>query len=165
MVLAIDTETTGLFIHKGCRAFTISAACDEHNSYLWKFRVNPKTRDVIYDKDTLEDFYDTVTKHEQLIFHNANFDLQALQALGLPYDSLFRDHDVHDTMVLSHAYKSKGPHGLKQLGVTLIGMPEDDEKRLSKITQAAARKAAAEKKKAAQAKAKPENKPPTPKQQ
>lgn len=139
-MLAIDTETTGLFIHKGCRAFTISAACHNHNTYLWKFPVDPFTREVTYTPDILQDFQDTLDSHEEIIFHNANYDIQALVAAGVT--GIF-DHDIHDTMVMSHAYKSDSHHGLKQLGVSLLSFPEDDEKRLSVITQAAARKAKA----------------------
>jgi len=140
-MLAIDTETTGLFIHKGCRAFCISAACDQDNTYLWKFKVDPFTREVYYDPDRLQDFQDTLSKHEDLIFHNANFDIQALDALGVSIDHLFNNHSIHDTMVMSHAYKSNGTHGLKELGVTLLSYPEDDEKRLVDITIAARKEA------------------------
>lgn len=139
-MLAIDTETTGLAISKGCRAFTISAACHEHKTYLWKFRVDPKTRKVIYQDAILQDFKDTIAKHEELVFHSANFDIQVLDAIGIP--SLFDDHDIHDTMVMSHAYKADNKHGLKELGVTILSFPEDDEKQLSDIAQAAHKEAA-----------------------
>lgn len=136
MTIAIDTETTGLFIHKGCRPFVISAACDNNKSYIWEFKVNPYTREVIYDEG-LENFKDTISKHEQLIFHNANFDIQALVAIGLNLEDLFSDHDIHDTMVMSHAYRSHGPHGLKELGISVLEFPADDEKRLGDITKKA----------------------------
>lgn len=139
-MLAIDSETTGLAISKGCRAFTISAACHEHKTYLWKFKVDPFTRNVIYKDDILQDFKDTIAKHEELIFHNANFDIQALDALGVT--NLFDNHDIHDTMVMSHAYKADNRHGLKELGVTIISFPEDDEKQLVDISKAAQKEAA-----------------------
>jgi len=136
-MIAIDTETTGLFIHKGCRAFTISAACDKNKSYIWTFPVNPATREVVYTPKTLDNFKSVIAKHKELIFHNANFDLQALVAVGIPLSYFFDNHDIHDSMVMSHAHYSPGPHGLKALGVTLLSFPEDDEKRLSDITQEA----------------------------
>lgn len=140
-MLAIDTETTGLFIHKGCRAFTITAVCDENKSYLWKFKVDPFTRGVKYKKSLLNDFFHTVEKHDQLIFHNANFDLQVLHALGMDIENIFQNHTVDDTQVMSHALYSKGPHGLKELGVMLLEFPADDEKRLGDITRQAITKA------------------------
>ena len=140
-MIAVDTECTGLFIHKGCRAFTISAACDNNKSYLWNFPVDPETRQVTYTDKTLQNFKDTIAPHKDIIFHNANFDLQALVAAGIPLEYFFENHDIHDTMVMSHAYHSPGPHGLKQLGVTLLSFPEDDEHRLSDITKLAAKEA------------------------
>ena len=140
-MLAIDTETTGLFIHKGCRAFTITASSDDCDQFTWKFKVDPFTRKVLYKQDILEDFFETVAKHKELIFHHANFDLQALTALGLDHEVLFKNHTIHDTMVMSHAYNSRQTHGLKALGVTVLDYPEDDEKLLSSITKEAARKA------------------------
>lgn len=136
-MIAVDTECTGLFIHKGCRAFTISAACDKNKSYLWNFPVDPETRQVTYTPKVLQNFKDTIAPHKDIIFHNANFDIQALVAAGIPFDYLFENHDIHDTMVMSHAYHSPGPHGLKPLGVTLLSFPEDDEHRLSDITKEA----------------------------
>lgn len=138
-IIAVDTETTGLFIHKGCRPFTISAACSEGKKYLWKFRVDPKTRKVIYKDDILDDFFSFLSEHETIVFHNGNFDIQALQTIGLDMDQMFRNHQVEDTMFMSHAYNSRQSHGLKQLGVTLLDFPEDDEKRLARITQASQR--------------------------
>lgn len=140
-MLAIDTETTGLFPHKGCQAFTISGACHNNKTYLWKFRVNPKTRQVIYDVATLQHFKDTLSQHEELIFHHANYDIQVLVNCDISVEYLFDNHDIHDTIVMSHVYNNLGMHGLKYLGVTLLGFPEDDEVRLSKITQSARMKA------------------------
>lgn len=83
MVLAIDCEATGLFPHKGCRAFMITACCSDFKTYLWRFQVNPLTREVIYDQDLLTDFWDTVDQHEELVFHHANYDLQLLDKLPM----------------------------------------------------------------------------------
>jgi DNA polymerase I-like protein with 3'-5' exonuclease and polymerase domains len=139
MTIAVDTETTGLFIHKGCRPFVISAADDTHKTYIWEFQVNPLTREVIYD-DKLEHFRDTVAKHEQVVFHNANFDIQALVAIGTDLERFLANHEIHDTMVMSHSYRSSGPHGLKELAVSILDFPADDEKRLGDITKSARNK-------------------------
>jgi DNA polymerase I-like protein with 3'-5' exonuclease and polymerase domains len=136
MTIAIDTETTGLFIHKGCRPFIISAADDSNKTYIWEFSVNPYTREVIYD-EKLEHFRDILAKHEQVVFHNANFDIQALVAIGLDFERFIANHEIHDTMVMSHSYRSSGPHGLKELAISILDFPADDEKRLGDITKAA----------------------------
>jgi hypothetical protein len=112
VVLAIDCEATGLFPHKGCRAFMITACCSDFKTYLWRFKVNPLTREVIYDKDLIADFWDTVDNHEELVFHHANYDLQLLDKLGRSIDDIFKGKRIHDTMLASHARYSPGPHGL-----------------------------------------------------
>lgn len=140
-VIAIDTEATGLFIHKGCRAFTISACNNLGKIMLWKFKVNPFTRDVKYEKRKIQDFIRTVAAHRTVVFHNANFDLQALAACGVPWQWLFEHFDVHDTMVMSHAYRSSNKHGLKENAILLLDYPDDDETLLTEITHAARRQA------------------------
>lgn len=141
-MLAIDTETTGLFPHKGCRAFIITA-CSESSKYIWKFPVNPFTREVTYNQETLDDFLDVVHQHEELIFHNGNFDIQVLDAIPstLSIEYIFQKFDVHDTMVMAHVQRSDRKLGLKHLGVVVLGYPADDETALTSATQSARTKA------------------------
>lgn len=142
--LAIDTETNGIFAHKGCRPFTISACDSEGITSLWKFRVDPFTRRVIYDTDIaqakIEDFRETIERYDSLIFHNANFDLQMLGVIpGIDISNWFEKFIIHDTIVMSHAVKSSRIHRLKELGVEILGYPDTDEKTLAKVTQKAIR--------------------------
>lgn len=137
MVLAIDCETTGLFPHKGCRAFMITACCSDFKTYLWRFKVNPLTREVIYDKDLIADFWHTVDQHEELVFHHSNYDLQFIDKLGRSIDDIFKGKRIHDTMLASHARHSPGPHGLKELAVSLLQFPIDDEAALNDATKEA----------------------------
>jgi DNA polymerase I-like protein with 3'-5' exonuclease and polymerase domains len=175
MQIAIDTEGTGLFISKGCRPFTISS-CDENSEQcLWKFRVDPFTRKVIYSESKLIDFLTTLERYDEIIFHNANYDIQAIEAAIEPilqkywvewfgavpnelkptrygrttvpsrttYTKywLFNNFTIHDTMVMSHAYKSSNKHGLKDLSILLLEYPDDDEEFLTKTTHEARRAA------------------------
>lgn len=82
--LAIDTEGTGLFINKGCRAFTISSCNADSEQCLWKFRVDPFERTVHYPEDTVIDFIETIEPYDELIFHHANYDIQALEPILEP---------------------------------------------------------------------------------
>src|SRR5574343_728148 len=135
--IATDTEANGLFIHKGCQGFTVTACDDDARIYLWKFPLNPRTRRVTYDKRKIEDIKKTFLKHKQIVFHHANYDLQVFEAMGIPADWFFDNFDVHDTIVMSHALKSDDPHGLKELCVMYADYPDDDERELTKATQAA----------------------------
>jgi DNA polymerase I-like protein with 3'-5' exonuclease and polymerase domains len=138
-ILSLDTETTGLFIHKGCRAFTVSACSSDNKIYLWHFPVDPFTREVQYTPSVVKDLLRVIRSHETLVFHHANFDLQVLSKIdpALHWSQLYVNHDIHDTMVMSHAYRSSDRHGLKENAVLYLGYPDDDEKELGDITQKA----------------------------
>jgi len=138
-ILALDTETTGLFIHKGCRAFTVSACSSDNKIYLWNFPVDPFTREVAYNPSTVKDLLRVIKDHDTLVFHHSNFDLQVIAKIHpqLHWSVLFKTHHIHDTIVMSHAYKSSDRHGLKENAVLYLGYPDDDEKELGDITQKA----------------------------
>jgi DNA polymerase-1 len=63
--------------------------------------------------------------------------MQVLARMGIPWKALFDNFDVHDTMVMSHAYKSDNRHGLKELAVLYCNFPDMDEKLLADITKKA----------------------------
>jgi DNA polymerase I-like protein with 3'-5' exonuclease and polymerase domains len=126
-IAAVDTETNGLFPHKGCEPFMLTACTYQAENYLWQWDVDPKTRKVQYDKKTKKDVKDFIFSLDAIIFHNANFDIQMLSALGIDTEDLFKSVDVHDTIVMSHAYKSCNKHGLKDLALLLAEIPDTDE--------------------------------------
>lgn len=139
-ILSLDTETTGLFISKGCRAFTTSACSSETgNIHLWHYPVNPFDRSVYYSKEQVTDLLDTVYSHDTLVFHNGNYDLQVIAEISpeLHWSKLFRTHKIHDTMLMSHAFKSSDRHGLKENAILYLKYPDDDEKALEDATQKA----------------------------
>lgn len=139
-ILSLDTETTGLFISKGCRAFTTSACSSETgNIHLWHYPVNPFDRSVSYSKEQVTDLLDTVYSHDTLVFHNGNYDLQVIAEISpeLHWSKLFRTHKIHDTMLMSHAFKSSDRHGLKENAILYLKYPDDDEKALEDATQKA----------------------------
>jgi DNA polymerase I-like protein with 3'-5' exonuclease and polymerase domains len=135
--ISLDSETGGLFISKGCRAFTLSScSAFTGKNYLWKFKVNPFDRSVTYPKDQIDDIIDTLYIHDTIVFHNANYDLQVIAAIDprLHWSNLFRDFTIHDTMLMSHAFKSSDRHGLKENAVLYLKYPDDDEKALEDAT-------------------------------
>ena len=136
-ILAVDTETTGLFIYKGCQAFIVSACSSDGHRYVWIFRVDPFTRKVTYPLSTVKEISELICDHEVLVFHNANFDMQVLQKIGIPWKALFENFDVHDSMVMSHAFKSDNKHGLKENAVLYADFPDADEKLLEEVTKQA----------------------------
>lgn len=133
--LAIDTEGTGLFIHKGCQPYLVTAYDNQDNQFHWRFSVDPKTRKVSYDTKSISQFKRLIQKYESIVFHNANYDIQALTNLDLPIEYWFEHHQVFDTMIASHCYKSDNRHGLKENGILILQLLDDDEKALEQAVK------------------------------
>jgi len=127
VVAAVDTEANGLFAHKGCQPFMLTACDNNYKNHVWEWEVDPKTRKVIYSKKSKRDVRDFIFSLKAIIFHNANFDVQMLEALDIDTEDLFKTVDVHDTIVMSHSYCSSNKHGLKDLSLLLAEIPDTDE--------------------------------------
>lgn len=157
-MLALDTETTGLWLHHGCQPFFIST-CDHTGdiSHQWEFDVDHFTREVLIpdgeaarisqiladccrhswrrkiDKNgrSVDDRYDS-----GIVLHNAKFDLHALKSIGVTIPP-WRFIDC--TLTASHALDSAEPHGLKDLSIKYLQIPDDDERTLERVVNKARR--------------------------
>lgn len=140
--IAIDSETTGLFLRHGCRGFLFTACDDEGRMFKWLFRINPKTRNPIYNKKTLNDMFKVLNSYGTWIFHNSTFDLSVLAYADKRFNlELYESKTIHDTMIMAHCYNSMARLGLKPLAFLHLGYPEDDEKALHSIINVCRRKA------------------------
>lgn len=131
---AIDTETTGLTPHHGCRPFMFQA-CDGSSNYVWEGEVNPRNRaEVRWSKTVLNDFLSFVDSLDEAIFHNVKFDVRMI-------DFTLRDHNItgfpslifpkiQDTIIASHAICSGESHALNYLAFKYLGWYNDTEKAL-----------------------------------
>jgi DNA polymerase I-like protein with 3'-5' exonuclease and polymerase domains len=140
-MISLDCETTGLFIHKGCVPFMVTSCTDEGQRYVWEWEVDPFTRASTIPRSIQKDIVKTLQQHNEIVFHNANFDIRALETIGINRDYLFDNYEIHDTMVMSHAYQSIAKHGLKEQAVLRCGISDTDETALADITKAARLKA------------------------
>lgn len=125
MLLACDVETTGTDFFHGCKPFLITG-CDGEDNYYWEGSVNPYTREVFWDEDTLEEVQETLNSAKTLVLHNTQFDFRALASIGLKIDHLW--DKVEDTLLASHALCSGDSHGLKDLAIKYLNYWDDDEK-------------------------------------
>lgn len=113
-VMAVDTETTGLGYWD--RAFCMSEAMrvgDQVVSNVWYDLPDP---DIVLDG-------------QELVFHNAKFDVQKLVMAGqmsVPTDWLL----IHDTECMSHLIDEQRPKALKKLAKDLLGLDTDEETEL-----------------------------------
>jgi len=123
MILAVDTETTGTdFIH-GCRPYLVTMCNGTHNFY-WKGQVNLK-REVTWQQKDLDDVQEMLDEATTLIFHNTNFDMEALASIGINISHLWPK--IEDTLLASHLLDSDAPHGLKDLALRYFRFSDEDE--------------------------------------
>ena len=125
--LAIDCETTSTDFRRGARPFFISM-CDEGGETRgWRAEVDCKTREVYWPyhyKQEVQEYLDSYIP----VFHNAKFDIKALESIGLHVDI----SSYEDTLLASHAISSIDKHGLKELAVKYLRYTDTDELKLQK---------------------------------
>jgi len=140
MILAVDTETTGTDFFHGCKPFMITA-CNGTVSYIFEGTVNPYTREVTWEEDELNEFRSLVGKATKIIFHNTNFDIRALESIGIDPEIFWPK--IEDTLLASHCICSGDSHNLKDLAVKYFNYSDDDEVLLENIVKERVRNARA----------------------
>jgi DNA polymerase I-like protein with 3'-5' exonuclease and polymerase domains len=136
MLISLDTETTGLDLHHGCKPFFVSAYDDEGNPYSWEWEINPKTREPRIPKRELRELQTFVDDATKLVLHNAKFDMRALSRIGIRIPSWKK---IHDTLIAHHCLASKKSHKLKDLGIDLLDIDDTDQDDLREAVNAARR--------------------------
>ena len=138
--LALDTETTGLDLHHGSRAFMVNTLNEEGIYRHWEFPVDPLTREVKYDFASIAQICNYIFK-KRVVFHHAKFDIRALSLMGIHVWSQVAE--IHDTQLLSHVCNSQGAegHALKPLALYYLDIPEKDQADLRKAVVSARSKA------------------------
>lgn len=143
-VLALDCETTGLDLRHGCMPFLIATCNLNGVTCCWEWDVDPQTRKPKIPPGDIEGIKKRI-KGKTLVFHNAKFDLRALSLIGITVNLIdgWTNGDplsstpcleIHDTLLMSHALSSEGPHGLKHLAKELLSIDDNDEKILRSKT-------------------------------
>ena len=80
-MLGIDTETTGLDLHHGCKPFLITTCNEKFEQHCWEWEVDPITREPIIPNQDLLEFRDLLNKEvrrkitknnpAKLVFHHS----------------------------------------------------------------------------------------------
>ncbi len=159
-LIALDTETTGVNLFQGDAPFAISTCDSEGVTRLWEWPVSIHSRQPMPPSEDLKEFIDYIDG-STLVFHNAKFDIRALQNLGirlvfeevdsireqtwstLPYSHSHEFeatiHSFEDTLLASHVCDSVEPHGLKELAEKYLDILDDDQEDLLDAVRAARR--------------------------
>jgi len=120
MYLAVDTETQGLSYHD--QPFLVSEA--------WRNEGGELISNVFGVDDPDISFF---PKRDELVFHNAKFDIQKLCMVGLLDREKLDPYKIHDTELLSHLLDENRPKRLKALAESLLGETTDEAKELAAV--------------------------------
>ena len=135
MILAVDTETTGIDWAHGCRPFLITM-CDGRHNYDFSGTVNPYNRmEVVWNEGTLIQVQEMLDSAQVLVFHNAKFDLRMLACIGINLSNLWKK--IEDTMLASHCLSSGESHALKYLAFKYMDYYNEDEQLLEEAVRSA----------------------------
>lgn len=132
---AVDIEAGGLSFRHGVCPFLIAACSEEGEFKTWEWDLDPFTREGFPSQKTLREVQSYLDSFDEIVFHNASYDVAGLEHLGLtiPWSK------IHDTMLMGHIHNSGLKMGLKDMSLTLLGYPVDDEVRLGEIANTARR--------------------------
>lgn len=90
LLLAVDTETTGLNLHHEDRPFMISTCTPDGISKCWEWRVNPISRKPVIPPQEKAEVAEYL-KNKILVFHNGGFDLRALSEVNFEIHFLYEN--------------------------------------------------------------------------
>lgn len=116
MIVALDTETTGLDLYHACRPFIVAVCIDHQDGsdwdrLLWEWRVNPLTREVSIPAGDPAEIQELLDAAQTLVLQNAKFDATALKTIGvdIPWGK------VEDTLVAGHMLYTAKQHSLDRM--------------------------------------------------
>lgn len=132
-----DTETNGLEIKHGCRAFYVSIACEDGKLTTLggpdkPWYVDVKTRRPSVPRDDALRLRDILMEPDvKWIFQNTKFDVRVFQALfedaGIDWDAIEFISRCEDTLLQSHVIENSGSHGLKDLALMHLDISDADQ--------------------------------------
>lgn len=141
IMIAIDTETTGLNRYRGARPFGIGLCKNLFSGYATEYidcPVDPRTRKPQWDdsfvstkgRTLLEIKKDIANPDISKVFHNSKFDLHMLDSIGIEVSG-----KIHDTMLMARAcYSQEKSYALKPLAKKYLNIDNQDEKDLQAAT-------------------------------
>lgn len=134
--VAVDTETTGLNVWKGDRPFVVSWCWNDGETGYVRWKVDPFTRRVAVDEDDVKILKKFLCdKNIPKVFHNAPFDLNMLEAIGIVLQGR-----VEDTMFALRVLENDlMTYGLKPVCERLFGISDKDLSALKKEVMKARR--------------------------
>jgi DNA polymerase I-like protein with 3'-5' exonuclease and polymerase domains len=136
---AFDCETTGSALHHGVLPFMVCFTFEDRRQLTYEWEVDVYTRVPRIDPGEIAEIVELLNDPQYLwIGHNIKFDVRCIEKAQAQFDDSFWDEvpyrfdpipflrKSHDTMSMSHALDNQGSHGLKDLCVRYLDIPEED---------------------------------------
>lgn len=118
MRISLDSECTGLELYHKARPFIVTACFEGGDQKLWRWDVDPLTREVDVLAEDVEEIQKLVDEASEIVFHNSKYDITALGMIGIDVDW----KKVRDTLTAGHILASKEPHNLTAMGIQYVGV-------------------------------------------
>lgn len=119
MILAIDSEITGLDWWHGSRAFYFSSCTDDGSMRSWRWRVDPFTREVTVPPGDIAEIEQLIEDAELIVGQNIKTEARALHFAGSKRP--FPWHKTRDTLIAGHIIASNLPHTLDAMVLQYLG--------------------------------------------
>jgi DNA polymerase-1 len=135
MMKSLDCETNGRDLRHGVRPFIVTMCNEELVNSTWVWQVDPLTRQPIVPDGDLDEIEEEIDEADILAFHNAKFDIPALENLETD-DWKWKPWDwskIIDSLFSGHVLGSSDKHDLtSQALIHLDKRIEPIEKELKK---------------------------------
>ena len=123
-MISLDTETTGLDLYHGAAPYLVTICDEEGENTWWEFDVNPNTRKVSYDKQSLIEIQEVVDDADEVVFQNPKFDVLALSVAFRQMRRRFKMDwsKVRDTLLAGHLLRSNQAHDLTTMALVYLSL-------------------------------------------
>jgi DNA polymerase I-like protein with 3'-5' exonuclease and polymerase domains len=120
MLIALDTEDTGLDLFHGAKPYLITVCDEEGNQQFWEVDVDPLTREPQWSQEDIDHVSVSIGSFEcdEIVGQNIKFDARALETIGIkdwPW------HKTQDTLIAGHVLASNKPHNLTDMCIQYLG--------------------------------------------
>lgn len=121
-MISIDTETNGLSFSHGNKPFYVTITNEDESTDFWQWDVDPLTRHPIIPTEDLTEIEERCLSADSIVFHNAKFDITALESIIPGIGAKWPWERTHDTLYLAHLLGSNLPKNLTTLAVQYLGI-------------------------------------------
>lgn len=122
-MIALDTETSGLDFRHGVKPYFVVYAESATEAYHWEWRVDPYTRQPILPPEELDEVRYLIENQPEITFHNAKFDITALNTILPGIGKEWPWDRTHDTLLMAHLLESNKQKSLDVLSERWLKVP------------------------------------------